>query len=140
MGYRRLLKSYMHHVNAVLDTDLVELAAMTNALTKRDVGELRAIAAEIKRESFSESDGATYDHVVHDMLKSGQIRVEQLAAIEGLEVGAEDETLSDDTFQRILLTLLNFAASAEDSDEDAATREPQAQTEDADGTRSISDH
>ena len=117
MGYRRLLKSYMHHVNAVLDTDLVELAAMTNALNKRDVGELRAIAAELKRESFDETAGATYDHIVREMLQAGEIRVEQLASIEGLEVGSDDETLSDETFQRILITLLDCAEPVESSAE-----------------------
>ncbi len=126
MGYRRLLKSYMHHVNAVLGTDLVELAAMTNALHKRDVGELRTVAAELKRASFDESAGATYDHVVREMLQAGQIRVEQLAAIEGLEVGADDETLSDDMFRRILITLLEFSEPA-NAEADAEGFEPDTQ-------------
>ncbi len=118
MGYRKLLKEYMHHVDAVLGSDLVELAAMTNALSKRDIGELRVIAAELKRDSFTEQLNADYDHVVHSMLKDGQIRVEQLAGIDGLEVGDEDEVMSPEAFQRILLTLLALASDDDDAEAD----------------------
>ena len=129
MGYRKLLKGYMQHIDAVLGSDLVELAAMTNALRRREIGELRAIAAELKRESFDDKPGTDYDRIVHFMLKTGQIRVEQLAGIDGLEVGDEDEPMSPEAFRRILLTLLEFAA---EDDNTEASEESQRQADPAD--------
>ena len=122
MGYRKLLKSYMHHVDAVLGADLVEVGAMTNALGKREIGELRAIAAELKRESFSGDDQTNYDHIVRDMLQDGRIRADQLAGIDGLDVGDEDEQLSPEAFTRILLTLLHLAVESDEgpADQDAS--------------------
>lgn len=51
MGYRKLLKGYLAHVNDTIGSDLVELAAQKNAFKPRDLGELRSIAAELKREA-----------------------------------------------------------------------------------------
>ncbi len=128
MGYRKLLKGYMHHVNAVLGSDLVELAAMTNALNKRDIGELRAIAAELRRDSFSDQQENNYDHVVHEMLQDGQIKVDQLAGIDGLEVGDDNEMLSPEAFRRILLTLLELASSDNDAAENDTEEDEAAPT------------
>ncbi|MCR9259618.1 MAG: hypothetical protein NXH95_07835 [Pseudomonadaceae bacterium] len=50
MGYRKLLKGYLAHVNDTVGSDLVELAAQKDAFKPRDLGELRSIAAELKRE------------------------------------------------------------------------------------------
>jgi hypothetical protein len=113
MGYRKLLKDYMRHIEAAIGTDLVELATLTNAMSKRDIGELRAIAAELKRESFSERPVHNYDHLVHSMLLQGKISVEQLGNIEGIEPGDDDEAIPEDKFQRILLTLVDYSAAAD---------------------------
>ncbi|MEE4280584.1 MAG: hypothetical protein V2I41_01485 [Pseudomonadales bacterium] len=51
MGYRKLLKGYLAHVNDTIGSDLVELAAQKNAFKPRDLGELRSVAAELKREA-----------------------------------------------------------------------------------------
>ncbi len=50
MGYRKLLKGYLAHVNDTIGSDLVELAVQKNAFKPRDLGELRSLAAELKRE------------------------------------------------------------------------------------------
>ncbi|XOV82461.1 MAG: hypothetical protein ACFHXK_16570 [bacterium] len=53
MGYRKLLKGYLAHVNSIVGSDLVDLAARTQALKPREIGELRSIAAELAREGFA---------------------------------------------------------------------------------------
>ena len=58
MGYRKLLKGYLAHVNDTVGSDLVELAAQKNAFKPRDLGELRSIAAELKREGCPELEKA----------------------------------------------------------------------------------
>lgn len=50
MGYRRLLKNYLSYVEELLGTSLVEQAPASSAFSKRDLGELSAISAELARE------------------------------------------------------------------------------------------
>lgn len=56
MGYRELLKSYMAQLRAVLGSDYVEELGKQTRLTKREIGELRTISAELTRESFVNAD------------------------------------------------------------------------------------
>ena len=102
MGYRKLLKDYMTHVAQVTGTDLVELGALTNAFNKRDLGELRTIAAELKRESFDKEAAINHNHLVHELLSEGQLGLEELEAVSGVEVGERGEPMSADTFHRLL--------------------------------------
>jgi len=115
MGYRKLLKDYMRHIEAAIGTDLVELATLTNAMGKRDIGELRAIAAELKRESFNDSQAHDYNHMVHTLLVQGKLTVDQLGNIEGIDPGDDNEALPEETFQRILLTLVDYSAAAKET-------------------------
>ena len=78
VGYRKLLKDYMAHVQGVTGTTLVELGALTHAIEKRELGELRTIAAEIKRESFNSAPPENDNPVVHAMLTGGQISLTDL--------------------------------------------------------------
>ena len=55
MGYRALLKQYMAQLKALHGDDFVEILAQDNRLSKRDAGELRAIAAELKREALRDA-------------------------------------------------------------------------------------
>jgi len=105
MGYRKLLKDYMHHVADVLGSDLVELAVLTHALGKRDVGELRAIAAELKRESFDAAAPRSYDYVVRALLAQGRLDIEQLDAIIGVDHPLPDEALDEEEFREMLLNV-----------------------------------
>lgn len=55
MGYRLLLKRYMKGLRAMVGTDYVEdLATRRTELSKRDIGELRSLAAELNRETETE--------------------------------------------------------------------------------------
>ncbi len=57
MGYRRLLKTYLAYVEQLLGTNLVEPAAASKAFSRRDLGELSAIAAELAREKLQAAEG-----------------------------------------------------------------------------------
>lgn len=109
MGYRRLLKDYMRHIETTIGSDVVELASLTSALGKRDIGELRAIAAELRRESYTSTPNSNYNHLVRKLLQQGRINLEQLSNIEGIDPANSDEVLTDETFQRILLTLIEYS-------------------------------
>ena len=64
MGYRRLLKDYIRHVEAHTGAHLVDLAQHTPDFTARDVGELQALAAEIRRESYDDEIVIDYDRLL----------------------------------------------------------------------------
>jgi len=53
MGYRELLKKYIRHLEIYAGDNFIEAPNREPLLTKRDLGELRAIAAEITREDWS---------------------------------------------------------------------------------------
>ena len=94
MGYRKLLKDYMSHIEAVTGSDFVELASLTNALDKRELGELRTIAAELKRERFNPEASANRDHVVRELLEQGHISLQQLANVQRFDRELADELSS----------------------------------------------
>ncbi len=105
MGYRQLLKKYMAHVDALIGNDLVEIAAITNALNKRELGELRALVAELHRDSFSQASTNQYQKIICSMVASGTIKLEQLGRIRGIEAGNESELIPEDQFRRIVASL-----------------------------------
>ena len=71
MGYRKLLKGYLAHVNDTVGSDLVELAAQKKVFRPRDLGELRSIVAELKRENCEALEG---DQVVDNGTDSDNTR------------------------------------------------------------------
>ena len=81
----------MAHVQGMTGTSLVELGGMTQLIGKRELGELRTIAAEIRRESYEEAPPLSSRAAVHNLLLSGQISLHDL---ERLEQGDEDAALS----------------------------------------------
>lgn len=113
MGYRRLLKDYMRHIESAIGSDFVELASLTNALGKREIGELRALAAELRRESFTSTPSNNYNHLVHELLAEGRITLDQLDSIEGIEPATDSEDLPEEVFRRILLTITDLADSSD---------------------------
>lgn len=52
MGYRELLKSYIRHLELVAGENFIEREASEPILNKRDLGELRTLAAEIQRDAY----------------------------------------------------------------------------------------
>ena len=56
MGYRALLKQYMAQLKKLHGDDFIEKIEHTGRFSKRDLGELRAISAELHREALSKHD------------------------------------------------------------------------------------
>ena len=56
MGYRELLKRYMTELRAAFDSDYVEELASKERFSKRELGELRTISAELNRERVTDTN------------------------------------------------------------------------------------
>ncbi|MBX3706342.1 MAG: hypothetical protein KF911_06850 [Pseudomonadales bacterium] len=52
MGYRALLKNYLRHVIRVTGSHHIDAAESGGPLSKRDLAELRLLAAEVERETY----------------------------------------------------------------------------------------
>ena len=105
MGYRKLLKKYIAHVDALVGNDLIEVAALTNAMNKRDLGELRTLAAELQRDSFANKATNEYHVIIRSMVSSGTVNLEDLGRVKGIEAGEADEAMPEEKFRRIVKTL-----------------------------------
>ena len=105
MGYRRLLKQYIAHVRNVTGTDLIELASYSLALGKRDLGELRTIAAELHRDADTGAVPCSYDHIVRAMLDSGELALADLDDINSVTAGVETTRISEQEFRMIMAAL-----------------------------------
>ena len=142
MGYRRLLKSYLKHVEQLIGTSLVELSSASELFTKRDVGELNVLAAELAREQFRNrpTQDKPPDHgaLLAAAIRSLNLSVEQAAAITALDVKtinrwcyteADQEgsapTLCAEEFSRVLFALLSWhAAQPLDAEAEEKLRSP----------------
>ena len=104
MGYRNLLKKYMAHVASVLGGDMVELAVLTNSLRKREISELKIIAAELSREP-SQLQDERLNHALGELLIEGRIQIGQLAAIHDLVPGTDNPQLNKERLAKIINAL-----------------------------------
>ncbi|MFU8815439.1 MAG: hypothetical protein ACNA7W_08830 [Pseudomonadales bacterium] len=52
MGYRELLKKYIRHLELVAGDNYIESHCAEPMLGKRDLGELRSLAAEVHRDAY----------------------------------------------------------------------------------------
>jgi len=52
MGYRELIKKYIRHLELVAGDNFIEHETNEPVLNKRDLGELRTLAAEIHRDAY----------------------------------------------------------------------------------------
>lgn len=52
MGYRELLKNYIRHLELVAGENFIERTNSEPVLTKRDLSELRTLAAGIQRDAY----------------------------------------------------------------------------------------
>jgi hypothetical protein len=108
----------MSHVKDITDADFVEVATLTNSLSRREISELRAIAAELNRAALEKnseySQRKNYNHVVRKLLDENRISLEQINAINGIDGVNEHETISEQALERIILTLINNETFASD--------------------------
>lgn len=56
MGYRALLKKYIRHLEIVAGDNYIESAVNEPVLSKREMGELRTLSAEINRDAFQAAE------------------------------------------------------------------------------------
>ena len=56
MGYRELLKKYIHHLEIAAGDNFIESESLEPVLSKRDLGELRTLAGEIARDAYTGED------------------------------------------------------------------------------------
>ncbi len=108
MGYRRLLKDYISHVEAIVGVDLIDIAALTNALNKRDIGELRTVTAELKRESFMHGLSTDHNHTIKRLLDEGKLTYPDLKHLTGIEPASDpDDELTDERLERMIEVILS---------------------------------
>ena len=105
MGYRELLKKYMRHVNELVGDDLIEIAAITNAMRRRELGELRTLAAENERDVLEPTDATRYRKIVRSMVDSGSFSLVQLGKVQGIETQDKPDQIPEDQFRRIVKAL-----------------------------------
>ncbi|MEQ8482786.1 MAG: hypothetical protein RIB46_00320 [Pseudomonadales bacterium] len=56
MGYRELLKNYIRHLELVAGDNFIDTETSEPVLGRRDLGELRALSAEICRDAYRGDD------------------------------------------------------------------------------------
>lgn len=62
MGYRELLKHYIRHLELVAGENFIEQPSNEPVLNKRDLGELRTLAAEIQRDAYRGTEVSRIDN------------------------------------------------------------------------------
>lgn len=62
MGYRELLKTYIRHLELVAGDNFIEHPTREPVLSRRDLGELRTLAAEIHRDFYRGAEVARIEN------------------------------------------------------------------------------
>ena len=104
MGYRQLLKRYVSHIQIIAGGDFIALAELTQSLTPRELGELRTIAAELKRETFGCEQTNTNAFLVRQLIENGEMSLEDLARQDQFDWHQDNQSLplSDEKLRTIL--------------------------------------
>ncbi len=82
MGYRELLKSYIRHLELVAGENFIERVNSEPVLNKRDLGELRTLAAEIHRDAYRGAEVSrveNYNYRLRVLMNRHALRAEQVA-------------------------------------------------------------
>ena len=59
MGYRALLKNYIRHLMRVAGTNFIDEQSDAEVLSRREIAELRLLAAEVEREEYRRKPAET---------------------------------------------------------------------------------
>jgi hypothetical protein len=84
MGYRELLKSYIRHLEVVAGDNFIEQQGNEPLLNKRDLGELRALAAEVQRNTYRASDVSrveNYNYRLRVLMNRHALSADQVARL-----------------------------------------------------------
>jgi len=89
MGYRELLKKYILHLELTAGDHFIESESREPVLTKRDLGELRTLAAEISRDAWKGEEAdrvANFNYRLRVLMNRHGLSAGRLAEIAGVEV------------------------------------------------------
>lgn len=87
MGYRELLKNYIRHLELVAGDNYIEQETSEPVLSKRDLGELRTLAAEIHRDAYRAVEVGrvdNYNYRLRVLMNRHALDAEQVAALSGV--------------------------------------------------------
>ena len=88
MGYRELLKKYMLHLQLTAGDHYIDSANPEPVLNDRDLGELRALAAEINRGAYDAEERTRLENCnarLRVLMNQHALTPERLAEISGVE-------------------------------------------------------
>ncbi len=89
MGYRELLKNYIRHLELIAGDNFIEQDSSEPVLNKRDLGELRTLAAEIQRDAYSAAEISrvdNYNYRLRVMMNRHALTADLVAHLMGVEV------------------------------------------------------
>lgn len=84
MGYRELLKNYIRHLELVAGDNFIDTETSEPVLGRRDLGELRALSAEICRDAYTGDDLgriANFNYRLRVMINRHALTVAQVAEL-----------------------------------------------------------
>ncbi len=87
MGYRELLKNYIRHLELVAGDNFIEHDTNEPVLGKRDLGELRTLAAEIHREAYRAAEVSrveNYNYRLRVLMNRHALTADQVADLTGV--------------------------------------------------------
>ena len=119
MGYRRLLKSYLQHVDQLIGSTLIETVIESALFCKRDLGELSGIAAEVARENANRDRPPEVDYgaLLVEVIRGNALTVEEVADLSQMKTATLNQwcygeteggiaPLTDKEFSQILFAVL----------------------------------
>lgn len=90
MGYRKLLQTYIRHVEICTGDNFIETRLEEPPLSKRDLGELRSVSAEITREAWQGRRlSPNYNARLRVSMNRHALTVEDTASL----LGVDDDTV-----------------------------------------------
>lgn len=87
MGYRELLKSYIRHLELVAGDNFIEEPTREPVLGKRDLGELRTLSAELRRDAYRAADVSrvkNYNHRLRVLMNRHALSADRVAELVGV--------------------------------------------------------
>jgi hypothetical protein len=84
MGYRELLKKYIRHLELTAGDNYIEISVREPLLNKRDLGELRTLAAEIARDAYKGDEAPrieNFNHRLRVLMNRYALTAEQVAEL-----------------------------------------------------------
>ena len=87
MGYRELLKTYIRHLELVAGDNFIEQESNEPVLNRRDLGELRTVAAELHRDAWRAADVArveNYNYRLRVLMNRHGLCADRVAELAGV--------------------------------------------------------